>query len=549
MADLIYLVEVNAYDQTIPGVTTLRYCSGVGFATLPSETPPNTLYEPRVVQPCNFTRTAFADARVLGGSTQGYGEIILNNADQALCPLRDLGMDGRICVVRVGQHGAAYPGGFTTFINGTVEQVEVSASKVTLRLRDNLMLLDIPVQQTLYLGNNVLPNGAEGTVDDIIGQPKPLCYGHCFHVLPVCVNTALLIYQVHDGAVQSIDAVFDGGNGGPSGSPAAGLSFAADYPDLATLSTTPNQPPPGRYSTCKALGLFRLGLIPGKVTAHVHGDNAAGYVNTVAGITKRILTQRGGISAASCDASFAALDIAFPAECGVYVGQAGGGSAATPQSTLKHPVIASQIGPGNTVHSAIDAILLSGGCWLAPTRINTWTIGQLIAPSGTPAAVFTDVDLIDIDSQATADPTAGMPVFNVFLRYKHYAGVLGTSEVAGSLGPGIRADVTQEFRTANAVDFSVQTVHPLAARLYRDTCLTVAADANAEAARTLALHKVRRDFVKAAVRLDETKAALELGSIVQIVTHRLGYDAGRLFVVVGISSDGRKHELTLDLWG
>jgi hypothetical protein len=306
----------------------------------------------------------------------------------------------------------------------------------------------------------------------------------------------------------------------------------------------------GRYMTCNALGLFRLNAIPVRTTAHVRGDNAGGYVSTVAGIVKRILTQRAGIAAAACDASFAALDISFPAQCGVCVGPGQTGStSAAPQSTLLRPVLASTVGIGNTVQAAIDAVLLSGGCWLAPTRINTWSIAQLVAPVGAPVASFTDVDLIAVDSEATSDPTAGVPVFSVFLRYKRYAGALASKEVAGSLSAAVAADISSEFRTANQFDNSVLTLHLLAARLYRDTCMTVVADVNAECARVLALHKVRRDFVKATVRLDQTKAAIDLGSVVQLMTNRLGYSAGKSFIVVGIASDGRKNELTLDLWG
>jgi hypothetical protein len=163
--------------------------------------------------------------------------------------------------------------------------------------------------------------------------------------------------------------------------------------------------------------------------------------------------------------------------------------------------------------------------------------------------VFTDVDLISVDSQATADQTAGVPMYSVNLRYKHYPGVLQKSEPAGSLLPAQVADITTEWRTATATDNTVLTTHLLSPQLYRDSCLNVQANAQAEANRILTLHKVRRDYVKATVYLDETKAAIDLGSVIQLVTPRLGYTTGRLFVVVGISTDGRKHELTLDLWG
>jgi hypothetical protein len=51
------------------------------------------------------------------------------------------------------------------------------------------------------------------------------------------------------------------------------------------------------------------------------------------------------------------------------------------------------------------------------------------------------------------------------------------------------------------------------------------------------------------VALTQANAAVDLGSVVRLVTPRLGYGAGRDFVVVGIDADGKRGELTLDLWG
>ena len=45
-------------------------------------------------------------------------------------------------------------------------------------------------QATLYAGSNALPSGAEGTADDIKGQPKPDLWGRCYQVPLVPVNTA-----------------------------------------------------------------------------------------------------------------------------------------------------------------------------------------------------------------------------------------------------------------------------------------------------------------------------------------------------------------------
>jgi hypothetical protein len=553
MADLVYLLEVNAYDPALPGVRTLSYASGLGFVTQPSETPANTWYEPRIVQPANFTRTAFADARVMGGSTTGYGEITLNNADQGLSALLDYGMDGRLVVIRVGTQGAAYPSGYTTFLTGTIEQPEMGVSKVTLRLRDLLQNLTLPLQQNYYGGTNVLPNGADGTPNDIQGQPKPLAWGRCFYLVPVCVNTADLIYQVHDGSVQSIDAVYDSG---------VALAAGTDRATLAAMEA--NEPAPGYFDTCLALGLFRLGATPGgAVTADVHGGNAGGYVNTVADIVVRILKERAGVSSGAIGStSVAALDAAFPAEVGFAINQAGGSPvqgfglgfnqfrrSGGLRERFLGAAAGAPSGTGATLQQAIDAVLLSAGAWLAPNRLGRWQIAQLVAPSGTPAASFTDNDIISIERTVTSDPTAGAPVWAVALRYLHYTGFADWTTLAGSVSPAVVEQFSREWRGVVAFDSTVLTTHLLAPILYRDTLLTNATDAANEAARLLALHKVRRDFVHAVLRLDATKATLDLGSQILVTTPRLGYGAGRQMTVVGITSDGRKDELTLDLWG
>ena len=85
--------------------------------------------------------------------------------------------------------------------------------------------------------------------------------------------------------------------------------------------------------------------------------------------------------------------------------------------------------------------------------------------------------------------------------------------------------------------------------LVRETALQQASDATTEAARLLALHKVRRDYVQAEIWLTQANAAIDLGSVVQLTTTRLGYGAGRKFIVVGLTVDGRRTRMTLDLWG
>lgn len=512
-APLTYLVEITAHDGST--TTTLRYSSGRGTMTLPSESPANAWFAPRLMQPISFKRTMFASARVAGGATVGTGEIVLNNLDQQLASLRDYGIDGRAVVVRLGAQGAAYPSGYTTVLSGTAEQATVGATTATIRLRDRLQLLTLPLQATLYAGTNSPPSGAEGTADDIKGQRKPLLFGRRYQIEPVLVNTALLIWQFHDGAAHAVDAVYDAG---------VALTPASDRANLAALEAATIAP--GSYDTCLALGLIRLGAAPaGRVTMDARGDATGGYVDTAAEIVSRILTQRCGIAGGDLDgATFTALASAAGYECGLYI---------TGEITRQQ---------------AIDAVLASVGGWLAPDRAGLWQVGRLVAPSGTPAFEFTDVHILALETLAPRDAEAGLPVWRVKLRGLPYA-ALGRADLAGAVSEADKARLLQPWREATASDSSVQTKHPLAPEMLRDTAIQDASDLATEAARLLALHKVRRDFVEARVALTEANAAVDLGDVVRLATNRLGYGAGRDFVVVGIDADGKRKRLTLDLWG
>ncbi|MCC6720440.1 MAG: hypothetical protein IT555_21415, partial [Acetobacteraceae bacterium] len=143
---------------------------------------------------------------------------------------------------------------------------------------------------------------------------------------------------------------------------------------------------------------------------------------------------------------------------------------------------------------------------------------------------------------------AGIPVWRARLRYRPYADI-SRADLAGAVTEARKLELLQPWRDTTASDTAVQTAHLLAPELVRETALQQASDATTEAARLLALHKVRRDYVQAEIWLTQANAAIDLGSVVQLTTTRLGYGAGRKFIVVGLTVDGRRTRMTLDLWG
>jgi hypothetical protein len=212
VSDALYLVELSAYDIGGATTTTLRYANRRGHVTGPLETPANTVYRARVAQPINVARAAFRPGATSGRSVIGTGELLLHNEDGELdALLTDYALDGRTLTLRRGVEGAAYPSGFTTVGVYTMEQAEADGDRIRIRVKDPAFKLAQPLQETLYDGDNVAPDGLEGTPDDLKGKPKPWAAGVVRNATLPCVNEAKLIYQMHDGAVQSVEDVYDSG--------------------------------------------------------------------------------------------------------------------------------------------------------------------------------------------------------------------------------------------------------------------------------------------------------------------------------------------------
>jgi hypothetical protein len=498
-----------------PGITVRRY-SSAPFTTRATDVPPHVVFDPRLDEALSFSRKMFGDLRVKSGGEIGYGLIRLRNDDHALASLLDLGVVGREARVYVGDPDvAAFPAGFTLQLRGAIDQLEVGASIANLRLRDRQAVLAQPLQPTKYAGTNALPAGVEGVAGDLKGKEKPSCWGRCYHVPAPCVNTSKRIYQVHSGAVQAIDAVYEGG---------AAITYSGtDHANQAALEAAAT--PAGQFDKCTALGLFRLGSDPSlKISADVRGDNVGGYVDRPGAIVRRILETRAGVVTADiATATITELDAAANYEVGYWTAEA------------------------VSIGDALLAVRQSVAAWCVPTRSGAWQVGRLEAPAVSPDFAHTDVDIVDLDRVASADKDGGVPVWRVVLRYKPWFAAFAEGELAGGLAQATKAALLAEWRVAAAEDAAVKTTHPLAAVLELDTLLTTEADAVAEAGRLLALHKVRRDLVQERIPLTEVNATIDLGATVKLTTTALGYSAGRLFRVAGVTPEDRVIDLLL--WG
>ena len=491
-----YLVILEPYDPGGGAVVTLHY-SDHGFVTEPGDSPANQYFEPRVVSALNFERHLFQRGLIGGRSIPNFGEIVLANADGGLDGFLAYGWDDRRVRVLLGGEGFVY-GDFGLVFGGTTEQIEITDEVLTVRLRDWQHKLDKPVQGTLYAGTG----GDEGG-SDLTGVRKPLAFGRVLNVRPVMVDPGAGRYQVHDGAIDDVDALYVGG---------------IAYTKIA------GSPAANQYAVDVATGFVTVGGAPltEQVTCDVKGAKPGGaYHTTVADIVKEIVTSQGGLGAGDLDdASFTALNTANNARVGVYVDGAN----------------------GRSVLEVFDELVASIGGYYGFDRAGKFEVGRLEAPGGAPAATFTNVEILEIDRQATA-----LPVHRVRLGYQPNGTVQVEFQLNGGATAGRRAFTAREFRHVTAEDGSVLTMHPLAGDLEINTLLDGSADASAEASRLLNLYKADRDLFR--VRVKTQPFALELADTVRLTYPRFGLEAGKEFRVIGLVEDAASNEVELTLWG
>lgn len=363
-----YLISIVAYTGS--GTETFRYSGGGCVYS-------GNYYEPRVKNPGSLKILMFAEGTTRGRSQTGYGEVQLINTDGGLDAFLNYGFDGRSITISELLDTGSIGISWVCF----VEQVVFENDLMTIRIKDPQFVFNKSVQDTKYAGSNTLPNGTEGT-QDIQGQPKPLTYGEVFNITPVLVNTSRLIYQVNDGTVTSIPAVYDRG---------ISLTLGSAYASESAMFAT--EPLPGYYRCWLAGGMFRLGATPaGTVTCDVV-QGAAASDRTAAQIAKLIMLRKlssGDLVAAD----FTTLDTANSSICGIYIKDE------------------------TTIGDALDEVLGSVGAWYAFNSAGKLGVGRLTAPTGSAVASLTSSEILELTRMASNDTGRGIPAYKVNTGYK-----------------------------------------------------------------------------------------------------------------------------------
>lgn len=536
---MIFLVELGVHDGV--SASTI-YVDTDGTTSGPTDTPANQYYMPRLKPGFSIERHMFSGGDGISGGTLsgqssvGYGNLsVINGTPYGGPELIDNWKDlafRTVTIKSLANSSQEFGQAVTRYIGKVAQLVSTNAlNGFDVGLYDRRDDLDKPLLTSAYLGTTT--SGGQFTIEgntDLKDKIKQKVWGKKNNVECIQVNAFDLAYQSSDGPVNS-QTVYDGAvaliNDGNVGSVAA--MFAATI--LA-----------GHYLTCNSSGVFRLGAKAIKaVTADVvEGVTAAD--RTRAQIAKRMMAWHQanypGITCTLAPADVTALDVLSSAEHGIVVKDT------------------------ETALSSITRVL--SGAWMLPqsNSSSVFNLGRFDAPSGTAVKSYDLDDNIGGDPERieTGDDGKGIPAYKVVVKGDQLDIVQTGDEIFGVVAdtnPTRVAYLGQEWRQAIAQDTAVLTQFPNAPVITVETCMVNPADLATEAARVLALYKVKRDMYRIRVPMSDTIVVDPgVGEVIELTSRngRMGLGAepgsGKLHRVVGKVDDfADLPTLTLEAWG
>lgn len=507
------LIEITA---AIDEFGTLRtfYLSDAPFQTEPTDTPADVCFDDTLIEKGSIGLHAFSGGRTGGASLLETGDIVIANRDGLYDAWRAYGFDGRPLVIRRGGAAGAYPSDFPAVLTGTVEAVEVGLESVVVRLRDKAATLDRKVLTEVFAGTNAGPVGLEGGPGDIKGRPVPRLYGSAEVIPPPCVNTSLLIYRITKGALAAISNVYVRG---------VALTFGFNHATSTALAAATITA--GKYDTCLAEGLFRLGSSPdGAVTCDA-ATSLLAYEMTAGAILLQLAADAGLTAGEVEEQDFAELSAVAPYVVGLY------------------------LDGETTFRAAMDMVAASVGGWYAFDALGVLRGGQVAPPTTSSWSAEILADEVGEGFTRQAPDGAGVPVWRVKVRYRRFWTIQG-DDLAGSVSDARRAELGEEYRVVVAEAAEIKIKHPLADELVIDTLLVSADDAETFAEQQLSIHGVQRDLFVVPISLDLLdQGPFDLMWTVRLNHPRFGLAGGRNLRINSRSPEFGAEQMILELWG
>lgn len=450
-----------------------------------------------------------------------FGNIDIMIGDEVEDSLTDFRFDGRDLEVRMGALTDPIENFGRVFV-GKTRGMSWTLDVLTLSMADRSADLDRRINETLYAGDfESDPLTLEGD-ENIKDTPKPRLWGLCKQVSPVLVNPAELIYQVNDGRIKNVVAVYD-----------RGFTFDRDITvgtmgDVADITDTDpmNQPALGKFISQHSGGYFKVGGQPaGTLTCDIEGsivNENDPLIETCADIVQDIFDRVLGLVPADDLelSSFSRMNLDAPYPLNLYSGN-----------------------NDVTVANVLRDLLASVNGFLILLRNGTYRIGVFQKSNNVVRSILQS-EIHGISRLSTP-----MPIWRLTMGYARAWTTQDATSLPG-LDPNVPAEralrdfIGEEFRTVTNADISVRNERLLAQDIRRDTLLTTAADALAVSAQIRGVMHKSADIYRFTVR--DHQFLIRPGDTIEVTFARWGLNSPTKFVVFAVSENSEDLLTTIE---
>ncbi len=496
-------VAIGEFDFKYVGGVESIYISDAGYLTKPTDSPANTSYLPLTDNPFQFD-VSILNGNEFRGGAPSFGSVRIKNGDKELDALMGYYWGGRSVKVYAGSPDFTRSQ-FVKIFDGLAQSVEGDEDEIIINLSDKQSILESNFEQNLYEGSGGLDGGEE-----LAGKPKPLVYGACKNVPLTLVDSANLIYQVHDGSIEAVTKVFDRG---------VELTNEGDVADITGESVSASS-----FKTQLSGGYIKLGSNPdGRITANVQGDNTGGYVDEIGSITSRLLKTKLDLSNFSDEeidqGALNAIDQSINSSLGFY----------TQDST--------------NLKAVIDALFVPAQCYWAFSRLGEFTGGVLGSPSS-PSLTLT-ADNIEDDSFEVLNVIP--PAWRVSIEYDRSWLVQNEDDMASGAATAQKDFAKQQYRKITTENRIVRGKTTNAYEVSFSTLIDSETDALAQIARFEQMYRSQRQVIR--IKALKLLFRVFIGDVITLTLDRYGYESGKDFIITNVSEDIETASTTLELWG
>ncbi len=510
------------------GVASTEYLAAtIGRTAAPGDLGANTWVRPALATNWNFANALNGGVSQDQGGSQ-WGVLTINDVTGDLDRIVKRQWDGATLELLRGPATARFDT-WSTVAKMSAAGIVWDMNAKQIQVRPYAWKLESPLHDLRYTGSG----GTDGDTT-IANRLKPWLLGQCFNVTPVLINATNNVWQFTLGSAQAVTAVREGGSALSLDTSVGTGGNVTTYAALvaATIAS-------GKYATCLALGLIRLGSVPLKgITIDAQGDadtigGTAGYVYKRAAIARRVVLAYGESKLSTADldeASFTAMDAAQAATIGIYFD---GGSEVTKAA-------------------ALNAILAGvAGHWRF-TMTGQLKVGYISLPGDT--ADFSLTRPKRGQDKGDANIVGGMsvrrftpPLQMIVLKWGRNYTVQRTEDLAGIALSSVQiygADARQVSASSDQFRRSV----PTAPIRIVDSLFATEADAQAEANRQIRIFGQPRAEYDVPTRLDPFTLD-PLGLSAEVVGEtRYEFNSSRILLCTRMSVSGQNTNV-LTLWG